>query len=107
MNILQKKGFSLLVFQRGCQTRAVHSVETEVQTVSTMVNCTQTELAHQATEQLFQTNPNPNPPGLKDFLQRVENVVIRELVRNTKSHAFDGFQVNWDDPSQLVSRPND
>eukprot|EP00064_Thunnus_orientalis_P005572 superscaffoldBa00000552_g5586 len=89
---------------RGCQTRAVHSTEAEVQTVSTTSSCTQTEPQDQATEQLLQQHHNdPEPPGLKDFLQRVEDAVIRELVRNARSHAFDWFQVNWEDHSQLVS----
>ncbi|XP_073334703.1 cytoplasmic dynein 2 intermediate chain 2 [Pagrus major] len=89
---------------RGCQTKAVHSAEAEVQTVSTTITGTQTEPRHQATEQLLQQSHNePEPPGLKDFLQRVEDRVIRELVRNAKSHAFDGFQVNWEDHSNLVS----
>uniref|UniRef100_A0A3Q3NB38 Dynein 2 intermediate chain 2 n=1 Tax=Mastacembelus armatus TaxID=205130 RepID=A0A3Q3NB38_9TELE len=30
-------------------------------------------------------------------------MLLLELVRNGRSHAFDGFQVNWDDRSQLVS----
>ncbi|XP_035524502.1 WD repeat-containing protein 34 [Morone saxatilis] len=89
---------------RGCQTKAVHSAEAEVQTVSTTISSTQTDPLYQATEQLFQQNhEEPEPPGLKDFLQRVEDVVVRELVRNTRSHAFDGFQVNWEDHSNLVS----
>ncbi|XP_036972296.1 WD repeat-containing protein 34 [Acanthopagrus latus] len=89
---------------RGCQTKAVHRAEAEIQTVSTTISSTQTEPRHQATEQLLQQNHNePEPPGLKDFLQRVEDRVIRELVRNAKSHAFDGFQVNWEDHSNLVS----
>ncbi|XP_023253622.1 WD repeat-containing protein 34 [Seriola lalandi dorsalis] len=89
---------------RGCQTRAVHSTEAQVQTVSTTVSCTQTEPQDQQTEQLLQQNHDePEPPGLKDFLQRVEEVVITELVKNARSHAFDGFQVNWGDHSQLVS----
>ncbi|XP_051268288.1 WD repeat-containing protein 34 [Dicentrarchus labrax] len=89
---------------RGCQTKAVHITEAQVQTVSTTISGTQTEPQYQVTEQLFQQNhEEPEPPGLKDFLQRVEDVVIRELVRNTRSHAFDGFQVNWEDHSNLVS----
>lgn len=79
----------------------MHSAEKEVQTVSMTSSCTQTEPEDQAAEQLFQTDHNA--PGLKDFLHRVQEKVIRELVRNSKSHAFDGFQVNWDDRSQLVS----
>lgn len=89
---------------RGCQTRALHCAEAEVQTVSTAIGCTQTELQEQAAERLFQQNQNePEPPGLRDFLQRVEDRVIRELVRNARSHAFDGFQANWEDRSQQIS----
>lgn len=95
----------MLWFQRGCQTRALHHAEAEVQTVSTAVGWTQTELQEQAAEQLFLLNNNePEPPGLRDFLQRVEDTVVRELVRNARSHAFDGFQTNWEDHSQQVSR---
>lgn len=47
-----------------------------------------------------------DPEGLKSFLQQVEDTVIRQLVRNSRSHAFDGFQVNWKDPSNLVRRTN-
>uniref|UniRef100_A0A3B4WY71 Uncharacterized protein n=1 Tax=Seriola lalandi dorsalis TaxID=1841481 RepID=A0A3B4WY71_SERLL len=90
-------GLYLMGLQRGCQTRAVHSTEAQVQTVSTTVSCTQTEPQDQQTEQLLQQNHDePEPPGLKDFLQRVEEVVITELVKNARSHAFDGFQVNWE-----------
>lgn len=85
----------------------VHSAEAEAQTVSATISCTQTEPQYQATQQLFPNHDELEPPGLKDFLQRVEDTVIRELVKNAKSHAFDGFQVNWEDHSQLVSRTNE
>ncbi|TMS08357.1 WD repeat-containing protein 34 [Larimichthys crocea] len=89
---------------RGCQTSMVHSAEAEVQTTLVTIGSTQTEPQYQTTEQLLQQNQDePEPPGLKDFLQRVEDIVIRELVRNARSHAFDGFQVNWEDHSNLVS----
>ncbi|KAG8010981.1 WD repeat-containing protein 34, partial [Nibea albiflora] len=90
--------------ERGCQTRTVHSAEAEVQTTLVTISSTQTEPQYQTTEQLLQQNQDESePPGLKDFLQRVEDIVIRELVRNARSHAFDGFQVNWEDQSNLVS----
>uniref|UniRef100_A0A668AXT0 Dynein 2 intermediate chain 2 n=1 Tax=Myripristis murdjan TaxID=586833 RepID=A0A668AXT0_9TELE len=91
-----------LVFQRGCQTRALHSTDAEVQTVSTAVSSTQTEPQDHVTEQLLQ-HEEPEPPGLRDFLRQVEDRVIKELVKNARSHAFDGYQVNWEDQSQLVS----
>lgn len=96
---------SLLEFQRGCQTKPVHSAEAEVQTVSATTTGTQTEPQDRAAEQLFQQNHDElEPPGLKDFLQRVEDFVIRQLVTNARSHAFDGFQVNWEDQSDPVRR---
>uniref|UniRef100_A0A3B5BE93 Uncharacterized protein n=1 Tax=Stegastes partitus TaxID=144197 RepID=A0A3B5BE93_9TELE len=95
---------------RGCQTRAVHSAEGAVQTVSTASISTQTEQQDQETEQLLlllQNRDEPDPPGLRDFLQRVEGLVIRELVKNAKSHAFDGLLVNSEDYSQRVSRTDE
>ncbi|XP_062268953.1 WD repeat-containing protein 34 isoform X1 [Platichthys flesus] len=84
---------------RGSQTSAVRSCEAEVQSVSRTSSSTQTE-----PEPLTQLDPEAaDPPGLRDFLQRVEEEVVGELVSNARSHAFDGFQVNWDDHSQLVS----
>nr|XP_046231528.1 WD repeat-containing protein 34 isoform X2 [Scatophagus argus] len=89
---------------KSCQTKAVHRAEAEVQTVLAAISGTQTEPQSPATEQLLQqSHSEPEPPGLKDFLQRVEDTVIRQLVRNARSHAFDGFQVNWEDHSNLVS----
>ncbi|KAG2469873.1 SET protein, partial [Polypterus senegalus] len=39
-------------------------------------------------------------PGLREFLQRVSGMVIKELKQNAKSHAFDGFEVNWVEQNQ-------
>ena len=93
-------------FQRGCQTKAVSSAEAEVQTVHPTVNSSQTEPQDQLTEHLltYLTQQEAEPPGLKDFLDRVEAMVIRELAKNAKSHAFDGYQVNWEEETQLVSQ---
>uniref|UniRef100_A0A8D3AD08 Dynein 2 intermediate chain 2 n=1 Tax=Scophthalmus maximus TaxID=52904 RepID=A0A8D3AD08_SCOMX len=90
---------------RGCQTAELLSAEAQVQTVTRTSSCTQTEPRLRASEQLLQSEPPepPEPPGLRDFLQRVEEAIVKELVRNSRSHAFDGFQVNWADRNQLVS----
>lgn len=85
---------------RSCQTRAVHRAEAEVQAGSSSTCCTQTETQPQE-ELLLQDGLEL--PGLRDFLQRVEDPVVRELVRNARSHAFDEFQVNWEDHRQRVS----
>ncbi|XP_071390790.1 cytoplasmic dynein 2 intermediate chain 2-like [Centroberyx affinis] len=101
---LWRKSQQLTQESRACQTRALHSAEAEVQTASTSASGTQTEPPDRIPERLLQQDPGePDPPGLRDFLRRVEGPVVKELVRNAKSHAFDGFQVNWEDHSQLVS----
>ncbi|KAM3874534.1 cytoplasmic dynein 2 intermediate chain 2 [Diretmus argenteus] len=102
---LWRKSQQLAQESRSCQTRTLHSTDAEVQTVSTATSGTQTEPQDHITEEQLQLrlNQDPEPPGLKDFLRRVEDTVITELVKNAKSHAFDGFQVNWEEPSLLVS----
>nr|XP_049585579.1 WD repeat-containing protein 34 isoform X2 [Syngnathus scovelli] len=92
-----------LVVKRGCQTRTIHSAEAGVQTRSSVVGSTQTELQDHVTTQFLQ-DPDTvlRLPGLKEFLDQVEGQVIRELVKNSKSHAFDGFQVNWEEHNQMV-----
>ncbi|XP_026568299.1 WD repeat-containing protein 34 [Pseudonaja textilis] len=51
----------------------------------------------------LQDPSSPAAAALASFLQRVEEPVIRELDKNWKSHAFDGFEVNWADPNETVS----
>lgn len=100
---LWRKSHEAAQESKGCQTQMFRSAESEVQVISTTISSTQTELQEQATEQLIQQNQDePEPPGLKDFLQQVEDMVVRELVKNVRSHAFDGFQASWEDHSQRV-----
>ncbi|KAM9306727.1 cytoplasmic dynein 2 intermediate chain 2 isoform 2-T2 [Pholidichthys leucotaenia] len=101
---LWRKSQQTVQESRGCQTRVLHSSEAEVQSVSTAVQSTQTEPKEDSPEQLFLLSHDElESHGLMDFLRRVEETVIKELVRNAGSHAFDGFQVNWEDRSQRVS----
>lgn len=44
--------------------------------------------------------------SLLSFLQRVEDAVIKELNKNWKSRAFDGFEVSWTDQNETVSWQN-
>ncbi|XP_003965149.2 cytoplasmic dynein 2 intermediate chain 2 [Takifugu rubripes] len=88
---------------KACQTAAVHTAEAELQARSTTATGSQTEPQNQISEQCLLNHEDLDPEGLKNFLQQVEDTVIRQLVRNSRSHAFDGFQVNWKDPSNLVS----
>nr|XP_057910008.1 WD repeat-containing protein 34 [Doryrhamphus excisus] len=98
-----KKCQQLTQESRGCQTRVIDSTEAGVQAVSCVIGATQTELQDQVTTHFLQDpHDELSSPGLKDFLRRVEVPVIRELVRSAKSHAFDGFQVNWEEHNQMV-----
>lgn len=90
--------------QRSCQTRPVHTAEAETQAKDVLENSTQTQ--DQISQTLSLDRDISDFPGLVDFLHRVEDVVIRELVKNSKSHAFDGFEVNWEDQNESVRALN-
>lgn len=51
----------------------------------------------------FQQGARVDYAGLLSFLQRVEDAVIKELNKNWRSRAFDGFEVNWTDQNETVS----
>lgn len=84
---------------RICQTKPVRTAEAEAQVRSAHDIGTQTD----PQEQIPQLQLSSDPPGLEEFLSRVEDMVIRELVKNAKSHAFDGFEVNWVDQHETVT----
>lgn len=89
---------------KSCQTRQIQCADSESQSVFTSVGSSQTEVTEQDKPRLYQHNPEEmDKPGLKDFLNRVVDMTIRELSKNTRSHAFDGFQVNWEDHNERVS----
>lgn len=62
----------------------------------------QTEQSKDAVQD-FQQEVQVDYTGLLSFLRRVEDTVIKELNKNWKSHAFDGFEVNWTDQDETVS----
>lgn len=62
----------------------------------------QTEQSKDAVQD-FQQEVQVDYTGLLSFLQRVEDAVIKELNKNWKSRAFDGFEVNWTDQDETVS----
>lgn len=78
--------------------------ETETQTTSVLSSGTQTDPPEMLSDQvrLDAELPAHIVPGLLDFLRRVEQPVISELVKNVKSHAFNGYDVNWLDQNQTV-----
>ncbi|XP_006835047.1 PREDICTED: WD repeat-containing protein 34 [Chrysochloris asiatica] len=85
---------------KSCQTASIATAEVSVQ-------------ARKHADAEVQTDPlvpvrvlspsQQDSPRLAAFLQRVEDLVIRELNKNRHSHAFDGFEVNWTEQQQTVS----
>ncbi|GAA6083891.1 WD repeat-containing protein 34 [Tachysurus ichikawai] len=99
-----KKSHQQTQDSKTCQTVPVHTAEAEAQVRSVLTNSTQTDPSESPTDQLtLHLDLSDDPPGLRDFLQRVEDLVIQELVKNSKSHAFDGYEVNWTDQHETVS----
>ncbi|XP_016403712.1 cytoplasmic dynein 2 intermediate chain 2 [Sinocyclocheilus rhinocerous] len=89
---------------RSCQTLPVHTAEAETQAKDVLDNSTQTQ--DQISQTLSLDQNISHFPGLLDFLHKVEDIVIKELVKNSKSHAFDGFQVNWEDQNESARASN-
>uniref|UniRef100_A0A672L8K3 Uncharacterized protein n=1 Tax=Sinocyclocheilus grahami TaxID=75366 RepID=A0A672L8K3_SINGR len=83
---------------RSCQTLPVHTAEAETQAKDVLDNSTQTQ--EQISQTLSLDQNISHFPGLLDFLHRAEDVVTKELLKNSKSHAFDGFEVNWEDQNE-------
>ncbi|KAL0965145.1 hypothetical protein UPYG_G00277380 [Umbra pygmaea] len=99
-----RKSQQLAQESRGCQTRPVRTAEVEIQALLTSDNGTQTVPEDHLACQLPRDGELlPELSRLMDFLNRVEGMVIKELSTNAKSHAFDGFDVNWEDHNETVS----
>ncbi|KAI1882450.1 hypothetical protein AGOR_G00250880 [Albula goreensis] len=89
---------------RGCQTLPLEMAESGVQARHRSDCGTQTDPGvHPADSPSLVNEDVSDLPGLQEFLQRVEDTVVRELAKNARSHAFDGFQVNWEERDQTVS----
>ncbi|XP_063265829.1 cytoplasmic dynein 2 intermediate chain 2 isoform X2 [Prinia subflava] len=84
-----------------CQTGKISTAEAAAQSHIARDAAVQTEQSKDA-DQDFQQQVQVDYPGLLSFLQRVEDAVIKELNKNWKSHAFDGFEVNWTDQDETV-----
>ncbi|XP_053138647.1 cytoplasmic dynein 2 intermediate chain 2 [Hemicordylus capensis] len=86
------------------QTGAISTAEAATQSRSCRDAGIQTDTGEGlAQAQGFQSPVAVDYAGLLSFLQSVEETVIRELDKNWKSHAFDGFEVNWADQNETVS----
>ncbi|NXG48411.1 WDR34 protein, partial [Psilopogon haemacephalus] len=86
---------------KSCQTGKISTAETAVQSCTSQDAAVQTDQREDAA-QGFQQEVQVDYTGLLSFLQRVEDAVIKELNKNWKSHAFDGFEVNWREQNKTV-----
>uniref|UniRef100_A0A8C0G3F9 Dynein 2 intermediate chain 2 n=1 Tax=Chelonoidis abingdonii TaxID=106734 RepID=A0A8C0G3F9_CHEAB len=89
---------------KSCQTGEISTVEAAVQSHSSRDAGMQTNQSEETIQNLdLQKEAPVDYAGLLSFLQGVEDVVIKELNKNWRSHAFDGFEVNWVDQNETVS----
>ncbi|NWJ00730.1 WDR34 protein, partial [Crypturellus undulatus] len=86
---------------KSCQTGPIVTAEAAVQTGTKQEAGVQTEQGAGAAQGSPQEGP-ADAARLLSFLQRVEDAVIKELSKNSRSHAFDGFEVNWTDQNETV-----
>ncbi|KAG8447984.1 hypothetical protein GDO86_015184 [Hymenochirus boettgeri] len=88
---------------RSCQTNPLKTKDACNQTCGIREMGTQTEKNVNQRTLDVDLGPLLDYPDLGQFLKRVEGVVIKELEKNLKSHAFDGFDVNWEEQNELVT----
>ncbi|NXG92861.1 WDR34 protein, partial [Stercorarius parasiticus] len=86
---------------KSCQTGKISTAETAVQSHTSRDAGVQTDQSKDAVQD-FQQEVQVDYTSLLSFLQRVEDAVIKELNKNWKSRAFDGFEVNWTDQNETV-----
>ncbi|NXG57244.1 WDR34 protein, partial [Hemiprocne comata] len=87
---------------KSCQTGKISTAEAAVQSHTSQDAGVQTDQSEDAVQD-FQQEVQVDYTSLLSFLQRVEDAVIKELNKNSKSRAFDGFEVNWTDQNKTVS----
>uniref|UniRef100_A0A8C5WK27 Dynein 2 intermediate chain 2 n=1 Tax=Leptobrachium leishanense TaxID=445787 RepID=A0A8C5WK27_9ANUR len=88
---------------KSCQTNPISTKEASLQVSAVSEAGTQTE--HRQDQRVLDVDLGPllDYPDLGEFLKRVEGIMIKELKKNWRSHAFDGYEVNWEDQNKLVS----
>ncbi|XP_069039590.1 cytoplasmic dynein 2 intermediate chain 2 isoform X1 [Lepisosteus oculatus] len=102
---LWRKSRQLEQESKSCQTAPLQTAEVEVQSLQTSDSGTQTDADELWAQRSRLAPPSEQEaPGLGEFLLRVEGTVVKELAKNAKSHAFSGFEVNWEDRNQTVTR---
>ncbi|XP_035746162.1 WD repeat-containing protein 34 isoform X2 [Egretta garzetta] len=87
--------------EKSCQTGKISTAETAVQSHTSRDASVQTDQSKDGVQD-FQKEVQVDSTSLLSFLQRVEDAVIKELNKNWKSHAFDGYEVNWTDQNETV-----
>ncbi|XP_072273572.1 cytoplasmic dynein 2 intermediate chain 2-like [Pyxicephalus adspersus] len=88
---------------KSCQTRPIPTQELAVQVGGVTENGTQTERTNDQRVLDLDLGPLLDYPDVGAFLKRVAEDMIRELKKNWRSHAFDGYEVTWKEPSSQVS----
>ncbi|KFP45878.1 WD repeat-containing protein 34, partial [Chlamydotis macqueenii] len=86
---------------KSCQTGTISTAEAAVQSQTSRDASVQTDQSKDAVQD-FQQEVQVDYTSLLSFLQRVEDAVIKELNKNWRSRAFDGFEVNWTDQNETV-----
>ncbi|NWH65756.1 WDR34 protein, partial [Geococcyx californianus] len=86
---------------KSCQTGRISTAEAAVQAHVARDASVQTDQCRDAGRD-FRQEAQVDYASLLSFLQRVEDVVVKELNKNWKSRAFDGFEVNWMDQNETV-----
>lgn len=88
--------------QRSCQTHPVASKESSVQAGGATEAGTQTEQKQDQRVLDIDLGPLLDYPNVGTFLKRVEEDMIRELKKNWRSRAFDGFEATWEEQNPQV-----
>ncbi|NWR79249.1 WDR34 protein, partial [Centropus unirufus] len=86
---------------KSCQTGTIATAEAAVQARASRDAGVQTDQGRDA-EEAFQPGAQIDSAGLLSFLRGVEDAVVKELNKNCRSRAFDGFEVNWADQNEQV-----
>ncbi|NWU98848.1 WDR34 protein, partial [Upupa epops] len=86
---------------KSCQTGNIPTADVAVQCHVSRDASVQTDQSKDDAQDI-QQEVQVDYSSLLAFLQRVEDAVIKELNKNWKSRAFDGFEVNWMDQNETV-----
>nr|XP_054766400.1 cytoplasmic dynein 2 intermediate chain 2-like [Lytechinus pictus] len=94
-----KKERTLL--SNGCQTSEIHIKDTGSQVIKRVHQEIQTDPEPEKTVDLSLLGSQP--PGLAEFLERVYPEFAKCLDENARSHAFDGYEVDWQEENEVVT----